>query len=241
MNLQWKINMNERKRWLLVALFAVAMAWMEAATVVYLRTLIDRIVPYQPIPLPVSVGLGKTELVRELATLILLFSAGQLAGHSPRSRLGYFLVAFGVWDIFYYVFLKLICGWPTSIMNWDILFLLPLPWWGPIIAPVTIAALMIIAGTLFTRLDLNSLPNVPGRWAWIANLSGAVLVLYVFMADAIREIANGREAFRTLLPVSFNWPLFLIATILVAAPIVEMIVQLVKAKYLLTFNNQRTI
>jgi len=66
--------MNERKHWTLVVVFATAMAWMEAATVVYLRTLADRIVPYQPNPLPVSVGLGKTELVRELATLIMLLS-----------------------------------------------------------------------------------------------------------------------------------------------------------------------
>jgi len=230
--------MNERKRWLLVFFFATAMAWMEAATVVYLRTLVDRIVPYQPNPLPVSVGLGKTELVRELATLILLLSAGQLAGHSPRSRLGYFLVAFGMWDIFYYVFLKLICDWPNSLFDWDILFLLPLPWWGPVIAPVTIAALMVIAGTLFTRLDLNSLPDVPGRWAWIANLCGALLALYVFMADAIRVMENGSEAFRTLLPVSFNWPLFLIATALIAAPIISILVQLVTRRHLMILNNQ---
>ncbi len=230
--------MSERKRWLLVALFAVAMAWMEAATVVYLRTLVDRIVPYQPNPLPVSVGLGKTELARELATLIMLFAVGWIAGHAPRSRFGYFLVAFGVWDIFYYAFLKIICGWPHSLLDWDILFLLPLPWWGPVIAPVTIAALMIIAGTLFTQYDFAELPHVPARWAWIANLCGALLALYVFMADAIRVMGDGGEAFRTLLPVSFNWLLFLIATVLIAAPIINFLVQLVTRRQLMILNNR---
>ena len=67
-------RMSEKKRWLFVAVFATAMAWMESATVVYLRTLVDRIVPYQPNPLPVSVGLGRAELVRELATLIMLLT-----------------------------------------------------------------------------------------------------------------------------------------------------------------------
>jgi hypothetical protein len=68
-------------------------------------------------------------------------------------------LAFGVWDIFYYVFLKVLTGWPHSLMDWDILFLLPLPWWGPVIAPVSIAVLMILWGTAasqaegFTRND----------------------------------------------------------------------------------------
>jgi hypothetical protein len=222
--------MNERKRWVWVAAFATAMAWMEAATVVYLRTLVDRIVPHQPDPLPLSVGLGEDELVRELATLIMLLAAGWLAGHSSRSRFGYFLVAFGVWDVFYYVFLKIICGWPNSLLDWDILFLLPLPWWGPVIAPVTIAALMIVTGTLFTQSSKVAQSNVPGRWAWIANLIGALLALYVFMADAIQMMGKGSEAVRTLLPTSFNWPLFLIATILLAAPAADIYVRLVGRK-----------
>ena len=44
------------------------MAWVESA-VDYLRTHIDRIVPYQPDPLPIIGGLGPVELVRELNTV----------------------------------------------------------------------------------------------------------------------------------------------------------------------------
>jgi hypothetical protein len=188
--------------------------------------MIDRIVPYQPNPLPVSLGLGITELVREMATMLMLFAAGWLAGSSSRSRFGYFLIAFGVWDIMYYVFLKIICGWPQSVFEWDILFLLPLPWWGPVIAPAFIAGLMVVTGTLITQLDANA-PRWPRRWAWGANLCGALLVLYVFMADAIRVTGAGSGAWRTLLPTSFNWPLFLIATMLIAAPIVDLAVRLI--------------
>jgi hypothetical protein len=222
--------MNERIRWALVAVFATAMAWMEAATVVYLRTLVDRIVPHQPDPLPISAGLGEDELVRELATLIMLLAAGWLAGHSSRSRFGYFLVAFGVWDVFYYVFLKIICGWPNSLLDWDILFLLPLPWWGPVIAPVTIAALMVVTGTMLTQFNQIAQSNLPGRWAWISNLIGALLALYVFMADAIRVMEHGSEAVRTLLPAPFNWTLFLIAITLLAAPVADIFVRLAGRK-----------
>ena len=63
----------------------------------------------------------------------------------------YSLIAFGVWDIFYYVFLAVIAGWPQSLLDWDVLFLIPLPWWGPVIAPVIIAALMVVGGTLVTQ------------------------------------------------------------------------------------------
>jgi hypothetical protein len=222
--------MNERIRWALVAVFATAMAWMEAATVVYLRTLVDRIVPHQPDPLPISAGLGEDELVRELATLIMLLAAGWLAGHSSRSRFGYFLVAFGVWDVFYYVFLKIICGWPNSLLDWDILFLLPLPWWRPVIAPVTIAALMVVTGTMLTQFNQIAQSNLPGRWAWISNLIGALLALYVFMADAIRVMEHGSEAVRTLLPAPFNWTLFLIAITLLAAPVADIFVRLAGRK-----------
>src|SRR5581483_109970 len=117
---------REHKRWLIVALYAAAMAWVEAAVVYYLRTMIDRIEPYQPNPLPVIGGLGPVEMAREFSTLLMLFTVGVLAGKTWRERLGYSAIAFGVWDIFYYVFLKLMCGWPHSVFDWDILFLLPL-------------------------------------------------------------------------------------------------------------------
>ena len=87
--------MRNWQRWAVVLLFAAAMAWVEAAVVVDLRTLVNRIQPYQADPLPQSANLGQTELVREAATLVMLATVGYLAGHTWRSRLGYALVAGG--------------------------------------------------------------------------------------------------------------------------------------------------
>jgi hypothetical protein len=129
----------ERMRWLVVVAFAIAMAWVEAASVYYLRVLVDRVNPYQANPLPMRGALGQVELVREAATLVMLATLGMLAGRTRRARLGYAAIAFGIWDIFYYVFLRLIGDWPKSLLDWDILFLLPVPWWGPVLAPVSIA------------------------------------------------------------------------------------------------------
>ena len=142
---------RERARWMLVVTFAAGMAWVEAACVYYLRVMVDRVEPYQPDPLPIRGILGEVELVREGATLLMLAMIGMLAGRTSRARLGYAAIAFGCWDILYYVFLRIVSGWPVSLFDWDILFLLPLPWWGPVLAPVCIASLMIVWGTLVTQ------------------------------------------------------------------------------------------
>ena len=206
-------------RWLAVAAFAIAMAWMEAATVFYLRTIVDRIEPYQPNPLPFSGVLGPVELVREAATLIMLLTLGIAAGRTWRARLGYASIAFGFWDIFYYVFLRVMCGWPRTLFDWDILFLLPLPWWGPVLAPVCIAVLMIVWGTQATRARQTG--HQPGTaWAWSLSTVGIAVALYVFMADAIRHLRRGGDVATFALPTSFNWLLFCVGLALMAAPLV---------------------
>lgn len=206
--------MNEKFRWLVVVLYAIAMAWVESAVVVYLRTLIDRLEPYQPNPLPNFGGLGWIELGREAATLAMLLTVGVLAGASWRKKFAYSIIAFGVWDIFYYVFLAPMSGWPRTIFDWDILFLIPLPWWGPVIAPASIAALMIVGGTLVAWYDARA-----HRLAWLASFAGALLALYTFMRDAILALNAGEATIRSILPTAFDWSLFAFAFALMAMPV----------------------
>jgi hypothetical protein len=218
--------MNNSKTWGVVAVYATAMAWVEAAVVFYLRTMIDRIEPYQATPLPVAGGFGFAEMMRELSTLVMLLMVGFLAGRTWRSRIGYSVIAFGIWDIFYYVFLKVMTGWPHSLLDWDILFLIPLPWWGPVLAPVMIAALMIMWGTFASQLEDVSISAAPGWKAWLLNGIGILLALYVFMTDTLRVSGGGVNALRELLPVVFNWPLFLVAWLLMAAPVIVILREL---------------
>jgi hypothetical protein len=211
----------EQSRWLIVVAFAVGMAWVESATVYYLRAMVDRIEPYQPNPLPIRGVLGEVELVREAATLLMLLTVGMLASGTWRKRWGYAAIAFGVWDIFYYVFLRIICGWPRSLFDWDILFLLPLPWWGPVLAPVSIAVLMIVWGTLTTQAA-DRTPASSLTWIlWTSGGIGIALALYVFMADALRTVSQGEEAIRQVLPTTFDWVSFCVALVLMAAPLAQ--------------------
>ena len=207
--------------WLIVAVFALAMAWLEAATVYYLRVLVDRLIPYQADPLPIRGALGPVELVREAATLVMLLTVGMLAGRTWQTRLGYSAIAFGVWDIFYYVFLKVIYDWPSSLLEWDILFLLPLPWWGPVLAPMSVAVLMIVWGTLVTQPGASGSRH-PGVATGVLASIGIVLALYVFMADALHVAHLGADATRAMLPDAFNWSVFAVALMLMAAPVAQM-------------------
>lgn len=209
-----------RTRWVLVMVFAVAMACVEAASVFYIRVLVDRIEPYQANPLPLQEALGSVELWREAATLVMIATLGMLAGRTWRQRAGYAALAFGTWDVFYYVFLRLISGWPRTLLDWDILFLLPLPWWGPVLAPVSIAVVMILWGTLTTQAeDVAS----GGRWPWAFGSVGIFMALTVFMIDAWWVLPNGRDAVLQVLPKTFNWPLFWVALLLMALPALHQI------------------
>jgi len=166
----------------LAVIFAAAMAYVEAAVVVYLREL------FYPdgfsLPLKVIPDRYLTvELFRELATLIMLSAVAGLAGKRPWERFGYFLILFGVWDIFYYIWLAATLGWPASLYDWDILFLIPLPWIGPVIAPVAISCGMIIAGYLIIR-RFTSGGHFRATWAaWILSLGATAIILYSFMGD----------------------------------------------------------
>jgi len=214
------VSQQQRLRWLVVVLFAAGMAWVESASVYYLRVLVGRVEPYQAIPLPISGILGRVELVREVATLVMLATLGVLAGGTMRARLGYTAVAFGVWDILYYVFLRIICGWPRSVFDWDILFLLPLPWWGPVLAPCCIATLMILWGTYASQSVSRNTTGDLTRIALGSSAAGIALALYVFMADSLRAL-YARQNVELVLPAEFNWWLFAIAVMLMAVPLAE--------------------
>lgn len=149
-----------RRRLLALVVFASAMGWLEAVVVVYIRELLGlRMTTVYPAPQEMLRRLGElkwllpTEQGREVATIVMLMAVAWLAGWTSRSRLGAFLVCFGVWDIAYYVALRFLVGWPRSLMDMDLLFLIPPhPWWyQPVWVPVAISCVMISAGLSMQR------------------------------------------------------------------------------------------
>lgn len=215
-----------RRRWLVVILFAVAMAYLEAAVVLDLRTILGQMDPFQPVTTPLPLSLAKAEVGREAATLVMLGAVGWLAGWCWRSRFALWLVAFGVWDIGYYLFLVPLTGWPKSVWDWDILFLIPLPWWGPVLAPCLIAALMVAFGSMVALAPARVRPLWPGWRSVSACGVGILLALYVFMADALAVADRSLAILPELRPTVFPWPKFLLALLLMAVPVMSVAAQL---------------
>jgi hypothetical protein len=176
-----------------LAVFSAAFAFVESSVVVYLRAL------YYPggFAFPLRLMAPEhiaVELAREAATLVMLAGAGVLAGRTAWERFAHFLVAFGVWDIMFYVWLKIVLGWPATLFDWDILFLLPLPWIGPVIAPVCISALMTSIGVaIILRLQANRVFR-PGRDSWMLALAGSAVLLWSFMRDTEAGLRGGIPA-----------------------------------------------
>jgi hypothetical protein len=184
--------------WLI--LYSIAMAYVEAAVVVYLRVI------YYPhgfaFPLaPMEGPIVAIEIGREAATLVMLLGVAMLAGTTRWARFLAFCVSFGVWDLFYYIWLWVLLRWPPSLLTWDVLFLIPVPWIGPVLAPVIISILLVIGGLVLWRRDARGEPfdcPVPLRLLVIA---GMLLVLASFMLD-FHIVAQQQE------PPPFRWGLF---------------------------------
>jgi len=186
--------------WLI--LYAVAMAYVESAVVVYLRALYyphGFAFPLAPIP-PAMAGV---EIGREAATLAMLLGVVMLVGTERWERFLAFCVSFGVWDLFYYVWLRVLLGWPPSLLTWDVLFLIPVPWVGPVLAPGLVSVALVVGGALLLRRGARGEPYTFALPLQVLLLAGALLVLASFMLDFRVALSLSRMD-----PPPFRWGLF---------------------------------
>jgi hypothetical protein len=198
----------QRDRLVPLAAFAAAMAYAEAAVVVYLRRALGVVDILSDVP-PYDPAIALTEIAREAATLVMLLAAGWVAGRTRQTRIGFAFYAFGLWDILYYVWLRLLIGWPASLFAWDLLFLIPLPWWGPVLSPVLIALLCTAGGALAVVAEDRSVRARAGPRERAAVAAGGLAVLYAFMADALAALPAAPEELNALKPSRFPWPIYL--------------------------------
>jgi len=201
------------RRYVWLTVFAVAMAYLEAAVVVYLRLL------YYPggftFPLVIIPGSqALIEIGREIATLIMLWAAGRLGTRGGWPGFAGFMFVFGVWDIFYYVWLKALLGWPASLLTWDVLFLVPVPWIAPVLAPILVSLSLIGAAVASEILGARGRPLRASVGEWLGVAAAGLLVILSFTWDA-KEIVGGR------VPTDFRWALFAVGEALALALLVR--------------------
>jgi len=204
---------------LAILLFGTAFGYLEAAVVSYLRLLheparqrfypgrspaelfplltleqLHASGPQQPRTLVIEIG-------REAATIIMLAAIAFAVAGNTGQWAAAFVVAFGVWDITFYFFLKVLLDWPASILTWDILFLIPVPWAGPVLAPVLVSAAMIAAGVWHLRSEARMQSVRIGASQWAGILGGAIVIVISFAMDYVHVMSGG-------IPHSFNWAVF---------------------------------
>jgi hypothetical protein len=223
-----------------VTIYALAMGVLEAAVVIYLRRL------FYPggFQFPLWVGdrdIFIVEMWREAATIVMLGAVGAIAGRNRGERFAYFLYSFGIWDLVYYAGLKVALGWPTAWMTWDILFLLPVPWVGPVITACVVALTMIAFGVTVVRftsagVDVDMIPR-ERAFLWL----GALVVIVSFTAEWLRvegtTLWQNISAHRSLdhglggfVPVHFPWWIFLLGEGMILASFTLFRMRLVTAR-----------
>jgi len=170
-----------KQKLLLIVIISIAFAYIESALVTYLQAMLypeGFHFPIKPIPnLLLTVEIG-----REIATIVLLTGLALLAGHTRSERYAYFFLAFGIWDIFYYIWLNIFIGWPESLLTWDILFLIPLPWTGPVISPILVSMALIIAAILILHCEQHFKHSFRlSRWGWLGEIFAGSVILWSYL------------------------------------------------------------
>jgi len=174
-----------------MTLFAIAMAYLEAAVVIYLRQLFwPTDLEFSPETLqPMPPFLATVEVGRETATIVMLVSLSILVGANRWERFAFFLWCFGLWDIFYYAWLYVLSGWPPSLLTADLLFLIPVPWFGPVLAPILVSVTML--GFALAILRAHELEGARRMWRyWVLALVGAWLIFSSFTVANYGPTAN---------------------------------------------------
>jgi hypothetical protein len=212
---------KENKRKLLwIGIFAVAMAFVETMIVFYLRKLYYPTNNLFPLNISMPTQILILEYIREASTIIMLLVVAIIAGKMAKEKFAYFIYAFAIWDIFYYVWLKIILNWPASLMTWDVLFLIPITWVSPVICPIIVSLTMIIGTYLILQYSKKKVTKkqiyflVAGGvliyTSFILNYSTLFLKkAYVFKFSEVlieKEIINAVSSY---VPTYFNWPIFI--------------------------------
>ncbi len=224
---------------LILSLFSIAMAFLETTVVVYLREL------YYPegfdFPLKMlDYNIGIIEFFREAATMLMILTVAMLTGKTLNQRFAAFIYIFAIWDIFYYIFLYVTLGWPSSLMTWDILFLIPTTWVGPVLAPVINSIMMIVLAWGILYAERKDLKPIVKKRDWLLLISGSLIVIVAYLEDFVSFLLNTYsfselpkviysdtviELSSAYIPVDFRWWVFLAGVFLHAMAIADVFIR----------------
>ncbi|MBN2008967.1 hypothetical protein JW960_06455 [candidate division KSB1 bacterium] len=185
--------------------FAIWMAYLESSIVVYLRALYypdGFAFPIKFIPNNIAI----IEIGREAATVFMMLAISFLLSKRGWVRTAYFMFCFGAWDIWYYIWLKIFLNWPPSLFTWDLLFLIPIAWSGPVWAPVLVSISLIFGAVVILKIDHMGIHFHLLRNEWLAFLTAPLLIFISFVLEAPRIMKFAEPKF-------FHWEILILAEI----------------------------
>ncbi|MFZ0034008.1 MAG: hypothetical protein WAK60_03335 [Sedimentisphaerales bacterium] len=193
------------RQFCIVVVFSIAFAYIEAAVVVYLRTIFHSSGFTFPLT---EFGIGPLwkqllliETSRETATLVLIFTGSWLFGRNLQQRFAFFLTIFAVWDIFYYIWLKVLIDWPASIIDWDVLFLIPTVWAGPVVAPILISLTLLVFAVIILYRSCRARVLRLTPIDWFAFIAATLVVVASFCIAGLHVAEPDFQS-------HFHWLLF---------------------------------
>jgi len=205
-----KVNNNNKTNFLRIIIFltffGIAFGYIEGSVVYYLR------LEYYPEGFDFNLkDIGTStvivEMIREFCTLVVIFSVSYLSVNKNILRFSFFVYSFAVWDIVYYITLHFIEGWPRTLLDRDVLFLIPVPWFAPVLSPIIISltgiCIVLIIVYFFNKnskinininftimilfslaLWMNSFVNYPSfekfpdKYNWLSFITGCVISVF---------------------------------------------------------------
>jgi hypothetical protein len=204
------------------AAFAMTMAYLESTIVVYLRRLYYAERGGFAFPLVIiDVRTLLLEVGREACTIVMLATFGIAAGRTKAGKFAFFLLLFGVWDIFYYIWLKVFLDWPASLLTWDVLFLIPVPWVGPVLAPVSVACTMIGMALVMLHLESRGPVRAAGKSVWLTQIIACLMIITSFTMDVVPRLDASGARLAQWLPGKYRWWMLLLGLILSIATFVR--------------------
>lgn len=216
-----------------LSLFSITLGYIEAAVVIYLRMQYYPNRFYFPLNNVIPNDVLLIEIFRELSTIAILFFVAILSTKKFIERFGSFLFIFALWDIFYYIFLKIILGWPVSILDKDILLLIPIPWIAPVLAPIIFSVTFIILSMSIYYLSYKDPTfNNLGKMEWTFFSLASFLIFCSFVSeylfyrfenlDLIKNIINLISTFNSNILL---WTIFIVGEFFLISVIILLLIR----------------
>jgi hypothetical protein len=89
------------------------------------------------------------------------------------------------------------------LLAWDVLFLIPIPWLSPVLAPVIVSISLVTAAMIILHLEELGRILLFTKWDWLSEIFAGLIIIASFLTQT--DILISQEE-----PHFYPWWLFLL-------------------------------